>query len=47
MCEVQGCNREGSLLYKGKEICTPHWTAHCDEKKRFDLKTCKWKRGKK
>ena len=47
MCEVKNCEDPGHLLYKGRKVCAKHWNKHCDETKRFDLKTCDWKRERK
>jgi hypothetical protein len=46
MCEVKGCEKDTYICYRGRKVCCDHWIKHCDERRRFSLKTCEWKRRK-
>jgi hypothetical protein len=47
MCDVSRCRREPMLSYaafgpkrnKDVSICDYHWTKHCDDDDKFDIKT--------
>jgi hypothetical protein len=48
MCDVARCKRPVLLTYaafdkswriKDVEVCKLHWDRHCDEEKKFDLRT--------
>ena len=38
VCECKFCRTEGYLLYHGHEVCENHWSRHCDNADKFDLK---------
>ena len=37
-CEVLKCVDPVDIIYYGHDVCDKHWTKHCDETKKFDLK---------
>jgi len=38
VCEVERCGRRAESIYYGRGVCGQHWSDHCDDDKRFDLK---------
>lgn len=37
-CSIKGCTNEEEIVYYGKPICWHHWSMHCENKHKFDLK---------
>ncbi len=45
-CDVKSCRKDSMLSYeafgpsrkKSVGVCVEHWTKHCDEEDKFDLK---------
>lgn len=42
-CDIKNCRDEYYMVWCGKNVCKKHWLRHCDDKKKFNLKTAQWK----